>query len=190
MKRKKLTKLSFEALGKAMPVLSEEDKSKIIGGDYVIITMDRYGYGNTTTASTFNVSIFNDSGTMIGEPIIGYMLEPETNYNLSTTSGSGTAISSGSYSIIHRADGKYEIVGVPGRSGILIHTGNSGGDTTGCLIPGTSLNYSGSTSNESSDPDNTSGDYTIPGGASTPMYNILAEIMQNHGQNGVTININ
>jgi hypothetical protein len=171
MKRKKLTKLSFEALEREMPVLTEQERRDTIGGYHVIITMNRYGYGTNATASTFTATAYDNCGNVVGTSISGYMLEPATNYDLSTTSGSDTAIASGSYSIIKRNDGKYEITGVPGRSGILIHTGTTGGNTTGCLMPGTTMSYSNSSNSDNSssnyngsnsdygDSDSTSSDY-------------------------------
>jgi hypothetical protein len=230
-----------------MPVLSEEEQTNVVGGYHVVITVTRCGYGNNSTVSMFTATAYDNCGQVVGTPISGYMLEPATNYDLATTAGSDTAISAGSYSVVYRADGRYEITGVPGRSGILIHTGASVYDTTGCFLPTTSVNFvdnsgssyvynpssdsvsyynsssdsasyynsssdstsyynsssdstsyynsnSDSTSyyNSSSDPNNPYGDYYVPEnqGYSTAMFNTLTNLMQQWGQEGVTININ
>jgi hypothetical protein len=58
----------------------------------------------------------------------------------------GIAIPAGRYEIHLAWSSRFKrdlprLVDVPGRSGILIHSGNTNVDTTGCLLPGISRHY-------------------------------------------------
>lgn len=54
-----------------------------------------------------------------------------------------SCIPAGSYEMKSEQHAKfgnvYRINGVPGRAGILIHSGNSASDTRGCILPGSSI---------------------------------------------------
>ncbi len=58
--------------------------------------------------------------------------------------GSGFCITPGVYNCIPHDSPKhpdtYEILNVPGRTSILIHTGNYASDTEGCILPGLTIN--------------------------------------------------
>lgn len=90
----------------------------------------------------------------------GYFLEPATDYDKAKTEGSDTAIMSGTYEVIPQIEMKKRIAkrknvkeesitlkydwyidNPPGRSGIAIHGGKSGENTTGCFIPGNSFEF-------------------------------------------------
>jgi hypothetical protein len=175
---KTLKKADIEALRRLMPVFTKEEEREIVGGAHVIIDVYRYGFGPDSTASTFTVSVVGSCGQTESyyPSMSGYMLEPRVDASLATTSGSDTAIPSGSYFVYQRADLKWELSGVEGRSYIQIHTGNSGSDTTGCLMPG------GQMSTDSS------GDYYIPVGKFSSSFSQLSQIMAEYGDM-ITINI-
>jgi hypothetical protein len=170
----KIPKLDIEALQKIMPVLNEEAQRNIIGGTHVIINVQRYGFGSDTTASYFTATAYDDNGNVIGSQI-GYMLEPATEYSLCNVAGSDTSICAGTYSMSYY-NNHYYVNGVNGRSGIQIHAGNNGGDTSGCLMPGDSIGFS----NEN---------YYIPnthsGGTTTALY----EFLNKYSGTGITITI-
>jgi len=71
----------------------------------------------------------------------GYFLEPAG--PSSTAEGSDLRIPAGTYAIKYSSGAvfknAFEITGVTGRSAILIHAGNSGGDTLGCFLPGNTV---------------------------------------------------
>lgn len=74
-------------------------------------------------------------------------LEPATSIGKKVTYGKGCCIAPGIYSIdFHYSPkfGKYMLTlcGVRGRSGILIHSGNTSNDTSGCILVGKRENIS------------------------------------------------
>jgi hypothetical protein len=138
---RKITRMSIDALKQTMPVLTAEEERQIVGGYKVIIDVVRSSGGADSTLSTFTVTVYEDDGITAASGISGYsgfMLEPRLDPSLAQTEGSDTAISSGTYDLFWRADrNRFQLEDVPGRSGIQIHAGNSGNETTGCLLPGT-----------------------------------------------------
>jgi hypothetical protein len=78
--------------------------------------------------------------TIDGTDVSGYTLEPPG--PSSTIENSGKRISAGEYDLVPFSSAKhpdvFEVANVPGRSAILIHTGNLPEHTAGCLLPGTS----------------------------------------------------
>ena len=175
---KKLTKGNLEDLAKVMPVLSEEEQKGYVGGNTVNVVMNRVNYGPNATLSSFTATSYDVDGKIIGE-ITGYMLEPSVSPEEAQISGSGAAISAGTYNIIestfHGKSGYYELQDVPGRYDIKIHPGNTADDTSGCLMPGGTKN----TSNN---------DPTI--GNSRDMTNQLFDMFKEHGDQGIKIQIN
>jgi hypothetical protein len=152
-----------------MTVLGEKEKRMTLGGHHVVIDVYHYGDGADTTASTFTVSVYGTCGEKYNwVSMSGYMLEPRTDSSLATTAGSDTAIPPGSYPVSQRADQKWELSGVEGRSNIQIHTGNTGANTTGCLMPATKMSYK-------------NGNYYVPGGYSSSAFNQLQDIMSEYG---------
>lgn len=147
---KKMEKKSLKELEQEMPVLSRECLEEFIGGGEVRIGVNRNGYGSDSTASMFIANAYDDKGNLIGS-MSGYFLEPGFNPELSKTSGSDTAIPAGTYSLIpcyhNGQSGFYEVSGVDGRSAVHIHPGNSGSDTLGCFLPGSSSGYDSGSDN-------------------------------------------
>ena len=136
---KKISKLSLQQLSQTMPKIDSESMSNIIGCGYVVVNVNRLGYGDNSTQSHYMAIAYDDNGNFISA-ITGVFLEPGTNYEQSSQSGSNTAINPGSYYLVRGTykgqTGYYQVDDVEGRTGIMIHTGNIHGDTTGCLLPG------------------------------------------------------
>ena len=109
----------------------------------VIINSNRLRYGYNATISAFLATAYDDNGKKV-DSMQGYFLEPKTDYDLATTRNSDTAIMPGTYNITPKwhEDQKYEwyLRNTKGRTGIAIHGGKNGNNTTGCLIPGCSFN--------------------------------------------------
>lgn len=112
------------------------------GYTYVKISVSRSIYGDNATGSKYTAWAYDQNGNIISE-MCGYFLEPVSDWGRSSVEGSDTAIPSGIYEVVPYSSNKYpdnfEIHGVPGRSKILIHAGNDGNDTSGCLLPGSSM---------------------------------------------------
>lgn len=126
----------------------------------------------------------------------GYFLEPHVNYDSAKIAKSDKAIMYGTYNVISKAElekrinvqqkarGEEEVNlrfdwyvdDVPGRSGIAIHGGKNGDHTSGCLLPGDTLEY-----NEQAK------DYTINNSQSKK--NELFNFFKQYGENGIKINI-
>jgi hypothetical protein len=171
--KRRLTKANIKELAKEMPVLSIEEQREIIGGVSITIDVTRYGEGTNTTVSTFTATLTRDNGTTAS--ISGYMLEPRTDSDQCDVAGSDTAICPGSFSLYKRSDGKYELIGVPGRSYIQIHKGSTGDDTTGCLLVGNGVSYN-------------NGDYSVSG--TTTIFTTLSALLDEALDNGGTAEIN
>lgn len=105
----------------------------------VVIETNRFLYGYNATVSDFSAIAYDHNGVPI-DSLQGYFLEPASNYEFATTEGSDTAILPGTYNIIpkwhERQKYKWYLANPKGRSGIAIHSGRSGANTSGCLIPG------------------------------------------------------
>lgn len=136
-------KFSLKELALEMPVLSNSEQSSIVGGS-VKISVNRLGYGENSTLSAWQATAYDVLGNAVST-ISGYFLEPGCDYDNCTTSGSDTAIAPGTYDVLASTYnghyGYYEISNVEGRYGIKIHSGNTGADTLGCLLPGSSYEY-------------------------------------------------
>ena len=184
---RKLTRESLAELAMRMPVLSENVQSFYVGGGTVTISVNRTGYGSDTTMSSFLATAYDDSGIII-DSLEGFFLEPAVDYGSCTPSGSmsgsynvagsDTAIAPGTYNVVpgyfHGKSGYYEVSGVEGRSHIMIHAGNYGSETEGCLMPGV-------TGNSGID------DYTVS--QSKAKLQELTEFLDKYGDDGITINI-
>lgn len=146
---------------------------------YVKISTNRYDYGNDSTISQFTAWAYNQNGEVI-DSISGYFLEPKTDYEKSSQSGSDTAIPSGTYEVHPYSSEKhpncFQIDGISGRNNVLIHTGNTGGDTLGCFLPGTNEG------NPQSD-----GSPTVSG--SKDEYKKLKDFINKYGDGHATINV-
>ena len=176
---KKLTRATLNELAERMPVLSEIQQQEIIGGGTVRITVNRSFYGDNSTMSYFLATAYDDSGNVVSS-LSGMFLEPTADYDRCTTSGSNTAISYGTYNVIPSTyrgqSGYYEVSGVEGRSYIKIHNGKTGGDTAGCLLPGTSGSYNPGT-----------GEYEVAD--SRNMLSGLTTFFNQYGNSGITMQI-
>ncbi|OJX91988.1 MAG: hypothetical protein BGP01_06820 [Paludibacter sp. 47-17] len=179
MKRRKVTVESLTELAKKMPVLSEEVQSSFIGGGTVKITVNRSFYGDNSTMSYFLATAYDDNGNVISS-MSGMFLEPTVDYDRSTVENSDTAIKYGTYNVVpstfNGQTGYYEVTGVEGRTNIKIHLGNTGDDTTGCLLPGTTGYYN-----------STTGESTVTG--SKNMMDQLRNFLGSYGSSGITMQI-
>lgn len=107
----------------------------------VNIVVNRMRYGDKSTLSQFKMFAYGAYGEILST-LEGYFLEPEADYERSNKAGSDTAILPGVYEVqpstYDGREGYYEVKDVIGRTAIKIHEGNTGGNTEGCLLPGTS----------------------------------------------------
>lgn len=102
----------------------------------LVLSVRRYGTG---TSGTFSLAELQEDGSTIWS---GFMLEKPWLNNYPGRS----CIPEGTYSAFFRTPantpasvthmGVYELVGVPGRTAILIHVANKDEDLLGCLAPG------------------------------------------------------
>jgi hypothetical protein len=178
---KRLKRLALNELRQGNCVLSSAEQESIIGGGTVKIVTNRQGYGDDSTLSVFTAYAYDDNGNIVSS-MSGYFLEPGWDESKCYTSRSDTAIAPGVYNVIpctfHGASGYFEISGVKGRSGIIIHAGNTGDDTMGCFLPGSSYGY-----NSQAD------EYYITGGTSRPELKNITNFLNSYGSEGITINV-
>ena len=172
---KSIRRKNLDELARIMPVINENELKTFVGGDKVVITITRNGYGENTTLGHFTAIAYDDSGQFIAS-ITGVTLEPNYDESYANVGGSGTAIDYGTYQVVsgtyHNDPGYYQVSGVDGRTGIFFHIGNESGDTTGCILLGSSsCEYNG--------------DYTISG--STPIVNSFNDFLKEYGDNGITL---
>ena len=123
----------------------------------VVITTNRLWYGKDSTGSAFLATAYDGQGNAV-DSMEGYFLEPVTDYERAKKAGSDTAIMFGEYNVVSGAElekrinagskgaktklrFQWYVDNVPGRSGIAIHVGNYGKDTTGCLLSGENYSY-------------------------------------------------
>lgn len=164
----------------------------------VVVNTNRLWYGKDSTVSAFLATAYDEQGNVV-DSMRGYFLEPGTDYNRAKKEGSDTAIMSGSYEVIPQAEMRKRIAerrtlngeriiehdiklrynwyidNPPGRSGIAIHSGRDGRNTTGCFIPGDSI---------SSNKEKT--DYSIIDKGKREK---LFRFFNDYGQNGIRINV-
>ena len=172
-------------------VIEQKEKPKT----NVVINSTRRWYGKNSTVSTFTATAYNEQGEKI-DSMQGYFLEPHVNYDSAKIAKSDKAIMYGTYNVISKAElekrinvqqkarGEEEVNlrfdwyvdDVPGRSGIAIHGGKNGDHTSGCLLPGDTLEY-----NEQAK------DYTINNSQSKK--NELFNFFKQYGENRIKINI-
>ncbi|MGP2571266.1 DUF5675 family protein [Ornithobacterium rhinotracheale] len=129
MRHKKL-KLALSELEKEMEVISNEEmRSFKGGGDPVIISIYRIYDGNDSTISYYEI-----------DGIKGWILEPAG--PSTSNSGMDRRIPPGDYKLNYHPTNKgdYELYNdnVSTYRHIKIHPGNTGADTEGCLLPGSS----------------------------------------------------
>lgn len=173
----KIKKQTLSELESAMRMLSREEQSQLMGGDRVEVDVTRSYFGSQSTGSSYVATAYDDNGNVVCV-ITGYFLEPLYDPSQSRTAGSDTAIPDGCYNVspssYHGRSGYYQINDVPGRSGIKIHPGNNGEDTTGCLLPGSGIAQQG-------------GEYTVSGSRNETkeLFNLFKE----YGGDGITMNI-
>ena len=159
----------------------------------IVINTNRLWYGEDSTVSAFLATAYDEQGNTI-DSMRGYFLEPGTDYNRAKREGSDTAIMSGEYEVIPQNEMKKRIAtrnGIkednivlnydwyidnpPGRSGIAIHGGKTGKNTTGCFIPGDSF-----------EPNKEKSDYIINNNQKKEE---LFRFFNDYGHNGIKINV-
>lgn len=109
----------------------------------VRIELQRFGYATNSTIGVFEAHAYDENGNE-SHTMSGFMLERKYDPNLATTEGSKCAIESGTYTFDrstytnsnHQTSPCLRLSGVPGRSNILIHAGNTFDKSTGCLLTG------------------------------------------------------
>ena len=161
----------------------------------VVVNSTREWYGKNSTVSTFTATAYNEQGEKI-DSMKGYFLEPHVNYDSAKIANSDKAIMYGTYNIISKSELEkrinkhrrergekdvnlkfdWYVDNVPGRSGIAIHGGRNGDNTSGCLLPGDTLEYKEDIQ-----------DYTIKN--STLKKNELFNFFNQYGKQGIKINI-
>ena len=158
-------------------ILYEYARNNPSTGPCVRVSTSRTGYGTSSTLSVYLATAYDGQGNIIKQTT-GYFLEPVVDGDHNTTEGSDTANPAGEYDIVpstfHGNSGYYEISGVEGRTRILIHPGNTGENTTGCLLPGTNYNY-----NEENN------EYTVSD--STSKFRELRNMFRQFGNNNIKI---
>lgn len=131
----------------------------------IVIHTNRLYPGNNSTASAFQSIAYDETGNRV-DSIKGYFLEPKIDYHLAKKEGKKRAITSGQYNVIPKykmlnkenekrekygepkiKDLKYDwyIDNPPGRSFVAIHSGKTWEHTTGCLLPGDTIEYNNQT---------------------------------------------
>jgi hypothetical protein len=138
------------------------------------ITSQRISENQNTTSSYF--SITNSRNDLL---LTGYFLEPGG--PSSTQRGSDRRIMPGIYPVVpynsEDHPNTFQILNVPGRTAILIHSGNFHNDTSGCFLPGgtNSPCYVGSSGAQ--------------GLSSVNYMNYIRSIINDFGTNGVRIDV-
>lgn len=131
---KNKAKMAFEMLEAEMEVIHRSEQVGLKAGTGpVVITMYRFASGTDYTASYYSAT------SNVGN-IHGYMLEPGGPSTITT--GVDQRIPAGTYNLSTNitSHGMYELYNdsVGTNRHIKIHAGNSGADTAGCLLPGSS----------------------------------------------------
>ena len=129
--------------GKTLPKEPEIRTPDSLEKAGVRITAKRYILTNNCTVSVFEAQAYGQNGQKLNNSVVkGYFMERPYDAKLAEKSGSKRAIQPGEYNIIPKTPGQqyqWYLKGVPGRDGIAIHAGNYAEDSSGCLLPGTSL---------------------------------------------------
>ena len=124
---KTIKRKSLDELAKVMPILSEKEQKELVGGDRVVITIVRTGYGNNSTFGHFVATAYDDKGQFIAA-ITGVTLERNTDMFLENIPNTGVAIAPGGYDVISgtydNKSGYFQVANVEGRTGIYFHEGN------------------------------------------------------------------
>lgn len=144
----------------------------------IIINTNRLWYGKDSTVSAFLATAYDDKGNKVSS-MNGYFIEPETDYDRADIEGDDKAIACGTYKIVPKRKGQrfeWYVDKVPGRSGIAIHGGTDGTDTSGCLLPAEDFTYDKKNDRY----------YTVGSGKKK---NELFGFFNRYGKNGIKINI-
>lgn len=145
---------------------------------HIVINTNRLWYGEDSTASAFLATAYDEQGKRVNS-MSGYFLEPKTDYERAKIEGDDKAIMYGSYNIVPKKKGQrfeWYVDNVPGRTGIAIHGGVGGTDTSGCLLPAEKFIH-----------DSNSDNYTTTG--TQKKKKELFEFFNTYGKNGIKINI-
>lgn len=146
---------------------------------HIVINTNRLWYGKDSTISAFLATAYDEQGNK-ADTMKGFFLEPQTEYKLAKVAGKDKAIIYGTYNIVPTKYSwqkfKWYIDNVPGRTGIAIHRGTQGDDTSGCLLPGSSFYF-----------DKENSDYKLKD--SRKKEKELFCFFEKYGANGIKINI-
>lgn len=136
----------------------KNESNAVVPGSSVLISTNRYYYGNKSTLSKFIATAYDKHGNTINS-MNGYFLEPHVEHDSATIENSKKAILGGRYQVIPKQyeTQKYSwyLKDVKGRKGIAIHIGNHGTDSKGCILPGTSYSYDRDNNESPSSPTHT-----------------------------------
>lgn len=177
------------------PINGDNNKPKT----NVVIHTNRLYPGKESTISAFLAIAYDGQGNKV-DSMKGFFLEPKIDFEKARIPNSDTAIMSGGYEVIPKDEMRRRILkrrieggeknlresdivlrydwyidNPPGRSGIAIHGGNSGENTTGCYIPGVSFSF-----------DEEIQDYTIQDAGKKRE---LFDFFNNYGCCGIKINV-
>lgn len=162
----------------------------------VVINTNRLWYGEDSTASAFLATAYDEHGNKV-DSMNGYFLEPATDYDLAKVAGKDKAIMNGVYNVIPQSvmlkkenerrrknrqaevknlNYKWYIENPPGRSFIAIHSGETGEHTSGCFLPGDTIEYNERTQS-----------YTVKN--SSKKRDKLFNFFDKYGNNGIKINV-
>ena len=145
---------------------------------HIVINTNRLWYGKDSTGSAFLATAYDEQGKRVNS-MSGYFLEPRTDYERAKIEGDDKAILYGSYNIVPKKKGQrfeWYVDNVPGRTGIAIHGGVGGTDTSGCLLPAEKFIH-----------DSNSDNYTTIG--TQKKKKELFDFFNRYGKNGIKINI-
>jgi len=169
--KKNSSRMSFDELAAFMPIINKLEQTFFIGGDFfIIIKVKRSQFGANSTVSTYTTEVWDHCGNKIDwiPSQSGVFLEPKYDPSKATIEGSNTAIKAGMYTVTKRANGRYDVNNVPGRTDVEIHTGTTYGNTTGCLLAGKSATKSGD-------------DFQITAGTSSLAFAELGSLIDTYG---------
>ena len=151
----------------------------------IVINTNRLWYGKDSTVSAFIATAYDEDGNNVAS-MDGYFLEPETDYDRAEIAGSDRSIKYGTYNIVPGQKWQrfeWYVENVPGRTGIAIHGGTDGDNTSGCLLPAEDFVHDKENDNYRTVNDNYR---TVNSGKKKKE---LFDFFKRFGRNGIKINV-